>query len=322
MLKRNFLLIRTTVIFLVCLAVIMGVALDEVLAKEKKNITIVLWHTLKPSEEAFKKVVEKVYDVNWTEVSAQQSKEKLEEILKGIDPTKTDLVYTYGTTVTLAAKKTIKDTPVVFNIVYHPIGAGIIDSWEHSGGNIVGGSINVPAEAQVKSLRLLVNFKKLGILNNPKEKQAAIGVDEFKALQDKYGYTVVVADFSAPGELDSAMRVLDEAKVDAVMCTAASMILTNAEAVANAFIERKLIALSPVLEVAQKGVIIGLGANYAKLGEKVGEIALRVLKGEKPNDIPSATLESFDMIVNLKSANKMGKEIPIKILKMATEVIK
>lgn len=322
MLKTNFLARGMLIIFLVCLAVITGVAVDEALAKEKKNITIVLWHTLKPSEEGFKRVVERVYDVNWNEVSAQQSKEKLDEILKGVDPKKTDLIYTYGTTVTLAAKKTIKDIPIVFNIVYHPIGAGIIDSWEHSGGNIVGGSINVPAEAQIKTLRTLVNFKKLGILNNPKEKQAAIGVDEFKALQDKFGYSVVVADFSSPEELANAMRVFDEAKVDAVMCTSASMILTNAEAVANAFTERKLIALSPVLEVAQKGVLIGLGANYAKLGEKVGEIALRVLKGEKANDIPSATLEKFDMIVNLKSANKMGIEIPVKILKIATEIIK
>jgi len=322
MLKRGFLGVMAPIILLICFAVIMGVAVDEALAKEKKNITIILWHILKPSEESFKRVVEKVYDVNWTEVSAGQSKEKLEEILKSIDPAKTDLVYSYGTTVALATKKTIKDIPIVFNIVYDPIGAGVINSWEHSGSNIVGGSIKVSPEAQLKALRMIVNFKKLGVLCNPKEKQAVLGVEEFKALQDKFGYTIVVADFSSLEELNNAMRVFDEAKVDAVMCTSASMILTNAEAVANALIERKLPALSPVIEVAQKGVFMGLGANYANLGEKVGEIALKVLAGEKPNDIRSVTLEKFDMIVNLKSANKMGTAVPEKVLKLATEIIK
>jgi len=320
MLKRGFWLNTTLVILLACL-VITGIAVGEALAKEKKNITIVLWHTMKPSEVAFKKVVEGVYDVNWTEVSAQQDKKKLEEILKSIDTAKTDLVYVYGTTVTAEAKKIIKDIPVVFNIVYDPIGAGIIDSWEHSGCNFVGGSIAVPAEVQIKTLREVVNFKKLGMLSNPKEKQATLGVEQFKALQDKFGYTLVVGDFTNVDELGNAMRAFDEAKVDAVMCTSASMILTNAEAVGNAFMARKLPALTPILEVASKGVLIGLGANYGKLGEKVGEIGIRLLKGEKPNDIPTAVLEKFDMILNLKTANKMGVKIPVKILKMATEIV-
>jgi len=318
--KNSFWLNAGLVILLACL-VITGIAVGEALAKEKKNITIVLWHTLGPAEASFKKVVEEEFDVKWTELSAGQDKKRLEEILKSIDTAKTDLVYTYGTTVTAEAKKIIKDIPAVFDIVYDPIGAGIIDSWEHSGCNFVGGSINVPAEVQIKTLREVVNFKKLGMLSNPKEKQATLGVEEFKALQDKFGYTLVVGDFTNADELENAMRAFDEAKVDAVMCTSASMILTNAEAVGNAFMARKLPSLTPILGVAQKGVLIGLGANYGKIGEKVGEIAVKILKGAKPNDIPTAILEKFDMIVNLKSANKMGVKVPVKLLKMATEIV-
>ncbi len=161
MIRKGLWLNTMFVIILACL-VITVIVLGEALAKEKKNITIVLWHTMKPSEVAFKKVVDGAYDVKWTELSAGQDKKKLEEILKSIDKTKTDLVYTYGTTVSLKAREIIKDIPVIFNIVVEPTGVGLINSWEHSGSNFVGGSIRVPPDILIKTLREMLNFKRLG----------------------------------------------------------------------------------------------------------------------------------------------------------------
>lgn len=322
MLKREFFANKTPIIFLVSTVLIAALATGELFAKEKKNITLILWRGHTKAEDGFQRVVNEVYEVNWTELDAGQSKEKLDEILKSIDLTKTNLVYTYGTTVTDAAKKVIKDVPVIFNAIFDPVRLGIVDSWERSGCNFVGGSLKVQAAGQINTLKKLLDFKRLGVIYNPHEKNSLLSLQEFEALQSNFGYVAVPVVFSFPGDLESAKQGLDEGKVDAVICTVASMITTNSEAIANALIERKLPSLASVVEMADKGILLGLGVNFETLGEEVGRIALRVLRGESPNNFPIVTLQKYDVILNSKTADRMGLKIPMSFLKIVTKVIK
>lgn len=322
MLKRDFLANKILVVILVSIVAIVTLAVGEAFAKEKKNITLVLWRGRTKSEDGFQKVINEVYDVNWSEMNADQDKNKLEGILKSIDPAKTNLIYTFGTTVTIRAKEMFKDVPVVFTSVYDPVIVGIVDSWERSGCNFIGGSMKVRAEGQINTLKKLVDFKRLGVIYIPKEKNSLISLKEIEALQSNFGFVVVPAALGSSEELDNTMRALDEGRVDAVICSAATMITTNAEAIANELIKRKIPSLSSVVETTDKGILLGLGVNYETLGEEVGRIALRVLKGEKPNNMRSITLEKYEVIVNSKTADKIGQKVPINILKIATKVIK
>jgi len=322
--KRNFLIGKILIVLLVSIATIAALAVGEAFAKEKKNITIVLWRGHTKAEDGFQKVINEAYDVNWAELNADQDKNKLEEIFKSIDITKIDLLYIFGSTSAKKAKELFKNAniPIVFSITYDPVRQGLVESWERSGCNMFGGSTKVQASAQINMLRKVLNFKRLGVIYNPKEENSVMSLKDIEASQTNLGFVVIPAVFSSPEELESAMRVLDEGKVEAAVCTASSMLSQNAEAIANELIKRKLPSLSQVIETAEKGILLGLGVDYERLGEEVGKVALRVLKGEKPSDMPTIALNKYNFTVNTKTADKIGLKISPDVLKIATKIIK
>ncbi|MFH1768355.1 MAG: ABC transporter substrate-binding protein, partial [Candidatus Omnitrophota bacterium] len=274
------------------------------------------------AEDGFQAVLNEAFDVNWAELDAERSKEKLNEILKDIDPSVTDLVYTFSTPVAKIAKGVIKDIPVVFNVTYDPVRSEIVDSWERSGCNLVGGSVKVSAEGQINILRKIVDFKKLGIIYTPKESNSVICLKDLTALEKQFDFKAFPAEYNSEADVNSAIRVLDEAKVDAVIFAAGSTLAATAATVAKPLIERKLPSLSITKDMAKEGVLISLGVDYERLGREVGELAIRVLKGENTAEMKSIMLKNYDLVINQKTADQIGVKIPMTVLRMAKELIK
>ncbi|MFH1767930.1 MAG: ABC transporter substrate-binding protein [Candidatus Omnitrophota bacterium] len=316
---------RKGMVFFVCSLLMLCGLSGAAFAKEKKNITIVLFHSRQPSEENFMRVVNEAYDVNWTEVSANRDKNKAREILEGIDPATTDLVYLYGTSVAQLGREIIVDKKgmaAVYCNSYDPVEAHISDSWERAGANITGGSIKVPAEAQILVLKKLLDFKTLGVIYNPDEKNAVIAWEEAEGIQGKFGYTAVAVPYRGPKEVDEAMRIVKEENVDAILLTAASAIISKPEPITAALAEAKIPNISSLTAVGKKGALLALGVDYGRLGAEVGKAAIRMLRGEDASNMPVVILEKFDLVVNLKTANSMGVSIPLNLLQTATEIIK
>jgi len=325
MLKKGFLVSKAPIVFLVCLAVIMGVMAGEAFAKEKKKILILLFHSRQPSEENFMRVVEREYDVDWTEVTANRSKDKAREILEAINPGDYDLVYCYGTSVAQLGREIIADKKgmtAVFCNVYNPVSAKVVDSWERPGARIVGGSIIVPIDAQIKVLRQLRNVKRLGVVYNPDEKNGLIAWEEAEGAQSKFGYTAIPVHYKGPDDVEKAISILKDSNADAALLTACSSIIAKPEPLNNALAEIKIPSISSLTAVGKKGALLALGVDYGKLGAKVGEAAVRILKGEDARNMPTVRLEKFDLVVNLKTADKMGIKMPVRLLRTASEVVK
>ncbi len=240
--KRSLRINPLLVVLLVCSVVITGIAVGEAWAKEKKNVVMLRWRYKDKSEEAFEKVLNSSqYEIIWQDVCADEKKDKLVEIIKGLNTSKIDLIYAFGTTVAQVLKDMVKDVPIVYNCVTDPLGAGIIASWEHSGNNLTGASNGVPAEPQFRALKKIVDFKRLGMIHNPKEKNSVIARDEAKALEEKYGFTLIEANFATKDDLDSAMRTLEEAKVDAVWLSTISSIKANQDILLKAINDKKFV---------------------------------------------------------------------------------
>ena len=314
------------VILLACLVVITGIAVGEAWAKEKKNVVMLRWRYKDRSEEAFEKVLNSSqYEIIWQDFCADEKKDKLAEIIKSLDTSKIDLIYAFGTTVTKALKEAIKDVPIVFNIVTDPVAAGVVDSWEHSGNNFTGASNGVPVESQIKSLKQVMDFKRLGMLHNPSEANSVILRDGANALEGKYGFTLIEAKFTTKEDLDSAIKTLMDERADAVWLSSISAVIANKDIILKAINEKKLPTMTTQINFVdikdKDAALIGLGPDYYKLGELAGQKALEIFAGKKPNDIPSETLKTFDLIINLQTARKIGIKIPVKILKMATKII-
>ncbi|MFH1768116.1 MAG: ABC transporter substrate-binding protein [Candidatus Omnitrophota bacterium] len=311
-------------ILLLSLTMILFLSVNSSFAKEKKNITIVLFHTEQPSEKSFKEVVGEAYDVNWTITSPNRSKEKLEEIMQAIDPATTDLVYTYGTTVGQFGRRILvpKGIPVVSCLPWDPVGAGIIDSWENSGAKITASSINVPSEAQLNTLKEVINFKRLGVVYNPNESNGNISLEEAERLEGKLGFTIIPITFKGPEDIGKMKDELVKNNADAAYLTACSSIIVEPKDLAEALIELKMPAIAALGKNAKEGALLGLTADYGKVGATAGRLAIRILRGEDPAKMGGAKQEKFELTVNLKSANRMGIIIPVKLLKMASEIIK
>lgn len=325
--KRNFLSIKALIVLLAFLMVITGLVTETVFAKENKTVVMLRWRFKDRSEEAFEKVLNASgFEINWQDYCADEKKDKLVEIIKGLDTSKIDLIYSFGTTVSQVLKDMIKDVPIVYCIVSDPVGAGVVARWEHSGNNFTGASNAVPVEAQLKALKRILNFKRLGMIHNPKEGNSVMWKDQAKALEKDFDFTLVTADFTTKDDLDSAMRTLADQKVDAVWLPAVSAIKANQDILLTAINDKKLPSITAMTDLAKRkdkdSALIGLGPDYYKLGELAGQKALQIFAGKKPTDIPSETLKSFDLIINTKTAEKIGMKIPLGILKTATEVVK
>ena len=326
MLKKNSFNI-TVVSALLVIIVILGIlATKVVFAKEEKNVTMLLWRWKDKSEQGFQDVLNSSnYKINWVEYNAEQNEDKLIEIIKGLDLTQIDLIYTFGTTVTKTTREYVKNVPIVSNIVSAPVASGIITSWEHSGNNITCVSNKVPTEVQIKTLKRIMNFKRLGVIHNPAETNSRIWIDEGKKLEKKYDFTLVVIEFTNKKDINNLVRTLEEEKVDAVWLPPVSAIKANQDILIKAINDRKLPSLSPMIGLAtmkKESVLLGLGPSYYKLGELAAQKAIKIFEGIKPTDIPSETLEEFDLIINLKTAKIIGLAIPNDILEIASEIVK
>jgi putative tryptophan/tyrosine transport system substrate-binding protein len=253
---------------------------------------------------------------------ADQDLARLEAIVAGIQKAPVDLIYVFGTIATQTVLQAIKDTPVVFNIVNRPVAAGIIQSWQRSGNNATGASNQVPVESQLKALKKVVKFRRLGIIYNPREPNSRIQREIAARLQVPMGFRLIDYQIAHAADLKRVMPSLKDA-VDAVFVPADSLMISLGEALAHWINRLKLPSLATVESlVVDHGLLLGLQPSYYQLGRLAADKARRILSGTAATDIPSSRLDYFQMTVNMQTARMIDIQIPISILVMANKIIR
>ena len=121
------------------------------------------------------------------------------------------------------------------------------------------------------------------------------------------------------------MSTFDKEKVDAVWLPTSLATIANQETLLKPINERKLPTVAAQLDLARRknenAALVALGADFVKCGELAGRKGLEILAGKKPNDIPSEKLGKYDLVVNLQTARKIDKKIPVNVLEMASEIV-
>jgi putative tryptophan/tyrosine transport system substrate-binding protein len=253
---------------------------------------------------------------------ADQDLTRLEAIIARIQQAPVDLIYVFGTIATQTVLKKIKATPVVFNIVNRPVAAGIIQSWQRSGNNATGASNQVPVESQLKALKKVVKFKRLGIIYNPREPNSRIQRQIAAGLQGPMGFRLIDFQVAYPADMGAAMPMLKDA-VDAVFVPADSLMISLGEELAHWINRLKLPSLATVESlVVDHGLLLGLQPSYYQLGRLAADKAGHILRGAAATDIPSSRLDYFQMTVNMRTAREIAVQIPISILVMANKIIR
>ena len=229
-----------------------------------------------------------------------------------------------GTTPAKAAKAATSTIPIVFISAADPVKAGIVDSLNRPGGNVTGVSL-IGSALEAKKLGLLHEVapgaSTVAALINPNYADAQMQVDEVAAAAARIGVELVTLRAGKAADIDAAFASLLERGAGALLV---------GEDVEFAALRRQIVALAarhaiPTIyfqkEFVAAGGLISYGPHFADGYRQAGIYVSRILKGEKPAELPIVQLTKFEMVINLKTAKALGVEIPPMLLATADEVI-
>jgi len=236
---------------------------------------------------------------------------------------KPELIFTPSQVAALAAMQSTRTIPIVFGTGIDPVGAGLVASLAHPGGNVTG-VVNVIESLTPKRLELLHEMlpaaKRIGFLGDPNEtgwKSERGPIDQAaKAL----GLTVVVGEVSNPMEFDAAVARLMTQGVDAIF--GFSPMVTNLRGRLIELANRKHVPVfGHAARMAEAGALFSYGASLPDQLRRSAQLVDRILKGAKPADLAVEQPTRFELVINLKAAKVLGLTVPQSLLVRADEVI-
>jgi putative ABC transport system substrate-binding protein len=221
----------------------------------------------------------------------------------------------------MAATKTI---PVVASFGGDPVKLGYVASLNHPGGNVTGVTIFSP-DLEAKRLELMNEIlprgATIGYLYDPNFDFAVAGRRNVETAARTVGRELRIVEATKDADLEKAFATLAEAHVGGVVM-AASALNNNLRAHLLALTTRlKIPAVHEVREFVMAGGLMSYGTNLPEVYRQIGIYTGRVLKGEKPADLPVLEPTKFDMAINLRTAKALGIDMPTSILLRANEVI-
>jgi putative tryptophan/tyrosine transport system substrate-binding protein len=254
---------------------------------------------------------------------AQGNYERLRELAAELVRSNVDVIVTHGTPGALTAKQATAAIPIVMAIVGDPVATGIVASLARPGGNITGQSFFAP-ELAAKRIELLKDFMprmtRIAVLLNPGN-PAGMGA-ELQAMETAAQslkvelLRVLVRD---PNEFERAFERMQQESAAAVAISDDGMLIANIRAIAAAAMKWRFASIGNK-EFARAGGLMGYGVDFFTTFRRSAVFVDRVLKGTKPADIPIEQATKFEFVINLKTANALGLQIPDKLLAHADEV--
>jgi putative ABC transport system substrate-binding protein len=223
-----------------------------------------------------------------------------------------------------AAAKATKTIPVVFGMGGDPVKAGLVASFRRPGGNVTGFTLWT-TETESKRLGLLralvPGVPLIGILVNPPVPASEQELQDLGAAAKTVNQQLFVARANDDAELDAALASFVEQRVGALLVTAAPFFDTQLHRIVDFAAQKQLPAIYQFREYAVAGGLISYGPNVAEGYKNAGTYVGRILKGEKPADLPVMQPTKFDFVINLKTAKALGLTVPPTLLIEAGEVI-
>ena len=238
---------------------------------------------------------------------------------------KVDLIVTFGgTPPALAAKSATSTIPIVFAGVADPVGAGFVASLARPGGNLTGFS-NISTELTPKLLELLSELvpqaKAIALLVNPNNRAAESVIRSAQEAARAKGVQLQVLKASTETEIDAAFASLVQLYPGAPVVIGDALFITRQTQVVALASRHAVPAIYGWRESVVAGGLISYGPSNTAASRQVGIYAGRILKGEKPADLPVQQPATFELVINLETAKAFGLTVPPSILARADEVI-
>jgi putative ABC transport system substrate-binding protein len=229
-----------------------------------------------------------------------------------------------GTPAALAAKPSTTTIPIVFSAGGDPVALGIVASLNRPGANVTG-IANLAADLSPKQLQLLhellPNAALFGVLADPGFPGIQSNIADLQAAARTLGLQFIVEYARTDSDLEPAFTIFSQQRVGAVLVGTSNFYSRRTEQLAALAARHALPASYPIREFALAGGLMSYGTSLSYGYRQVGIYTGRILKGEKPADLPVQQITKIDLIINLKTAKALGLTIPETLLATADEVI-
>ena len=221
-------------------------------------------------------------------------------------------------------KKATATIPIIFVYVPDPVGADLVESVRRPGGNATG-MTNFGVLLSAKRLEIfketVPSVTRVGLLVNPNVKISSLYIQESMQAGLKLGIAIQAFEARALSDFEPAFDAMVKARMQGVVVNAESLFFQGKHVIAKLALARNLPTCVYVRELLEAGGLVSYGVDQRAIARRVAVYVERVLKGEKPSEMPVEQPTRFELIVNTKTAKALGVKIPQMILGRADDVV-
>lgn len=252
--------------------------------------------------------------------NAQNDQTNLKTICQKFSNSKYDMIVAIATPSAQAAVGETKEIPVVFSACTDPVGSGLVDSLEKPGANVTGTSDAVSAEKIMElAQRITPGIQTIGALYSSSETNSIAVINNLKEYAQNNGLTVVDATVMNSSEVQQAAATL-AGKVDAIFTPIDNTVASAMPVVSQVAKQAKIPVYVGADSLVKDGGLATYGVNYVKLGQETAHIAVQILEGQNPGDIPVKTMSDVEVYLNKTTADAIGITIPEDVLSEAAQI--
>jgi len=259
-------------------------------------------------------------DVRWPQGSFDQDPSVVTELVNS----NVDVIVAWGTPATIAARRATLTIPIVMASVGDPVGSGFIASLARPGGNITGlSNIQVDLSAKLMELfaELVPGMKRVGVVHNPNNPFHTMALREIEDAVRKLNMQVVQVHAQTSDEFDRAFAQLSAESVGGVVVLGDPTVVEQSRRIAELALSARLPTAFQRREIVDAGGLFSYAPDLNNQFRQAAFYVDRILKGEKPAELPVQQPTKFELVINLKTAKALGVTVPLIMQMTADEVI-
>ncbi len=257
--------------------------------------------------------------------SADSQFARLPSLATALVDAKVSVILAIGSPVPARIAKAATGTiPIVFAYGGDPVADGLVDSLNRPGGNVTGITF-FAATLTAKKFELLRELvpqaTDIGLLVSATGTLAKMQIKDMSEATQRLGQRLHIATISNPNEIDSALAAMDREKVGALVIGTDPIFGINREQLATLLARYKIPAIHNGREYCEAGGLMSYGASITEAWRQASIYVARILKGERPANLPVMLPTKFELVINMKTAKTLGLTVPPTLLARADEVI-